>query len=108
MSGIKPLELTEFYRRLHSRRAPSGRRMDTFVLADLSGMSRPTVTRILNGSRRRGPSWPKIARHLTPEELALLDVAHFSTWNTQRAARRSRWTAEKAGILGPAEEAVNA
>ena len=90
MSGLKPIQLTEFYRQLH------GRGQDTTTLAKLTGLARPTVSRILNGARRRGPSWAKIARHLTPAEIKLLDVAHSSTWNT---ARRPRWTPEKSRQL---------
>ena len=93
MSGIKPPELAEFYRRLH------GRRMDTVALAGLVGVSRPALTRVLNGARRRGPIWPKIARHLTAGEIDLLDVAHSSTWNTRRVAKRPHWSIEKAELL---------
>ena len=102
MSGFKPPELSQFYRQFHARQAPDGRRMDTAVLAELVGVARPSVTRVLNGARRRGPLWPKIARHLTAEEIALLDVAHASTWNTRRVAKRPKWTPEKAALLAVA------
>lgn len=99
MAGFKPPQLTAFYWKFHARTAPDGRRFDTAVLAELVGASRPAVTRVLNGARRRGPLWPKIARFLTAEEVALLDVAHSSTWNTRRVEKRPRWTPEKAAAL---------
>lgn len=93
MSGIKPHELTLFFARIHLRG------LDTKKLAELVGCSRPTVTRILNGSRRRNWLWKRIAQHLTAEEVALLDVAHCSPWNNRRMAKRPRWTPDKAAEL---------
>ncbi|HLP07924.1 MAG TPA: hypothetical protein VK178_07140 [Opitutaceae bacterium] len=65
--------------------------MDTTKLADMVGRSRATVTRVLNGSRRRGPVWTKLAALLTEDERRLLDVAQCATWNNERVARRPRW-----------------
>lgn len=85
MSGLRPTETADFYRKLHARG------MDTTALAAAVGRSRATVTRVLNGSRRRGPVWAKIRALLTEEERTLLDVAQSATWNTTRVARRPRW-----------------
>lgn len=84
MSATKPIALVEFYRSLHARG------LTVELLAEFIGRSRSTVTRVLNGSRRRGPVWRRLAGHLTPRELELLDVALSSTWNT-RALRRPVW-----------------
>jgi transcriptional regulator with XRE-family HTH domain len=73
MSGIKPLELNQFYRKLHARG------MTTTKLAELVGRARPTLSRVLNGYRRRGPVWLRIRQHLTPDEIALLDSAMRSS-----------------------------
>lgn len=86
MSGFRPIELDHFFRRLH------GRGLDTAALARAVGRSRATVTRVLNGSRRRGPVWEKLAALLKPEEIQLLDVAQASTWNTRRVQRRPSWS----------------
>ena len=85
MSGFKPPELSEFYRHIRSRALTAG------ILAEFAGCTRPALTRVLNGARRRGPIWDKIAPVLTEEERRLLDVAHSSTWNTARVAKRPRW-----------------
>lgn len=90
MSGLRPVEMDQFYRRLH------GRGLDTAGLADLVNASRPAVTRVLNGARRRGPLWLKVAAHLQPAEIALLDVAHCHPWNNKRVEKRPKWTPEKA------------
>lgn len=88
MSGLRPMEMQYFYRRLHE---PG---LDTTRLAELVNASRPAVTRVLNGARRRGPLWAKIKAHLEPEEVALLDVAQCHPWNNRRVEKRPRWTAE--------------
>lgn len=85
MSGLRHEAMRQFYARLHARG------YDTEKLANDVGRSRPTVTRILNGSRRRGPAWKAITAHLTPEELALLDVAQCDPWNKKRIMSRPRW-----------------
>src|SRR6476646_469241 len=102
MSGFKPPELSRFYRLLHARG------MDTDLLASLVGRSRTTVTRVLNGSRRRGPAWRAIQPYLLSDERALLDVAHSSTWNARRVARRPHWTPEKRQSLARASSPTGA
>jgi hypothetical protein len=82
--------MNQFYARLHARK------LDTSALADLVNASRPAVTRVLNGARRRGPLWTKLAAHLRPEEIKLLDVAHCHPWNNRRVEKRPKWTHEKA------------
>lgn len=101
MSGFKPPELSEFYRLLHNRG------VDTATLANAIGVSRPALTRVLNGARRQGPIFKRVAALLTPRELRLLHVAHSSTWNTRRVEKRPRWTAEKAASVGAAEPAFS-
>lgn len=101
MSGFKPPELSEFYRSLH------GRGVDTAALASAIGVSRPALTRVLNGARRRGPIFKRVATLLTQRELRLLHVAHLSTWNTRRVAKRPRWTPEKANIIGASEPVLS-
>lgn len=105
MSGLKPPELNQFYAKL------AARGLDTTDIAAAVGRSRTAVCKVLNGSTRRGPLWKRIERLLMPSEIALLDVAHRSPWNTQRIAKRPRWTPAKAAVLagyhanldGPAE-----
>lgn len=87
MSGLRPDSMRQFFRRLHAR----GR--DVEKLATTLGRSRATVTRVLNGSRRRGPLWRKITGLLTPEEITLLDVAQSDPWNKKRIQQRPRWAA---------------
>lgn len=86
MSGLKPPQMSDFYRSLR------GRGVTTEILADLIGVSRPTLCRVLNGGRRRGPVWAKVEPLLTPQELGLLDVAHCHPWNKKRAEKRPRWS----------------
>ena len=93
MSGLRPNELNLFFASLHARG------LDTAVLAEICGCSRPSLTRVLNGSRKRGPIWRRVSRHLTASEIALLDVAHCSPWNNRRVAKRPRWTPEKQAAL---------
>lgn len=101
MSGIKPPELNQFYAKIHARG------IDVDKLCEICGRSRATVIRMLNGSRRRGPAWPRIEAALMPEELRLLDVALRSPWNTARVAKRPRWNPAKiAGVRSAAH--VNA
>lgn len=94
MSGLRPIEMERFYKRLHARG------LDTSKLAALVGRSRARVTEVLNGSRRRGALWKRLAAHLEPEEIALLDVVQSHTWNKKRVARRPAWTAEKQAAIG--------
>lgn len=93
MSGLKPFEITQFYRRLHDRGLNVG------VLAERLGRSSGTVSRVINGSRRRGPLWKRLARHLTDDEIRLLDVAKSSSWNTRRIARRPQWNSDLAAKI---------
>ena len=58
------------------------------------------MTRVLNGSRRRGPVWAKLQTILTAEEIQLLDVAQSSTWNSARVARRPRWANAPVNLEG--------
>lgn len=85
MSGLRPHTMTLFFKRLHRR--------GVFVadLARAVGRNRATVTRVLNGSRRRGPLWPKLKELLQPEEIELLDVALRDSWNKERIAKRPKW-----------------
>ena len=97
MAGLRPIEMERFYRKLGERG------LTVNDIAAAVGRSRPTVTRVLNGSRRRGPIWKKVERILLPSEIALLDVALCSPWNNRRLAKRPVWTPEKAATLAPAE-----
>lgn len=89
MSGFKPPELAQFYRRLHARG------LDTTKLAERVGVTRSALTRVLNGARRPGPIFKRVSAHLTAEELELLHVAQSSTWNTRRVEKRPRWNPAK-------------
>jgi hypothetical protein len=93
MAGIKPPELYEFYLKLHARGE------STQSLGIKVGRSHSIVSRVLNGGRRRGPVWSKLAALLTEEEKQLLDVAQSSTWNTKRIANRPQWTPAKQAAL---------
>jgi hypothetical protein len=93
MSGLKPVEMSEFHRRLRARG------MSINALADAVARDHSTVSRVLNGARRRGPIWRRLEQLLMPAELALLDVAQASTWNKKRAVKRPRWTPAKAAEL---------
>lgn len=86
MSGLKPPELSRFYRRIDARG------LTTTVLAESVGVSRTALCRVLNGSRRRGPIWRRVAPLLTAEEIALLDVAHRHPWNRKRLLARPKWS----------------
>lgn len=96
MSGIKSPELMQFFRSFHARG------LTVEILAEFAGRSRATVTRVLNGARRRGPVWEKIKSQLTPREIELLDVAHSSTWNTSHVANRPVWAHAVAKIKSAA------
>jgi hypothetical protein len=85
MSGIKPPELQKFYDSL------AARDMGPDKLAEIIKRDRTTVTRVLNGSRRRGPVWKLLTPYLSADEVALLDVAHRSPWNTKRVQKRPTW-----------------
>lgn len=69
MSGLKPIALTLFYRKLHARPRPP---RTVEQLADKLFSSRAHLTEVLNGHRPGGPTWRKLARVLTPDELRLL------------------------------------
>lgn len=73
--------------------------MSVNALAEAVGRDHSTVSRVLNGARRRGPIWRRLEQLLLPAELALLDVARGSTWVEKRVAKRPRWTPEKAAVL---------
>ena len=85
MSGLKPPEMSKFARSL------SDRGTSVQKLADEINCSRPTLTRILNGSRRRNWLWDKVRPLLTDREIELLDVALRHPWNKQRIAKRPKW-----------------
>jgi hypothetical protein len=93
MSGIKVGELSAFYRKLHARGENVTR------LAERIHVSRPALTRVLNGARRRGPIWRRVLPLLSPAEVKLLDVAHSSPWNATLRFNRPRWSREKAEML---------
>lgn len=101
MSGIKPPELNLFFAKLKERGRDAG------MLADLLGVSRPAVTRVLNGSRRWGPIGRKLEPLLTAEEMALLHVAHRSPWNNRRVEKRPRWIHRKDAVLAHAQTLSN-
>lgn len=88
MSGIKPIALSDFYRKIHARG------MDTKVLAEFCRRNPSSIFRVLNGSRRRGPLWKRIQQYLTPAEIALLDVAECSMKNIRLRKKRPQWTPE--------------
>jgi hypothetical protein len=69
MSGIKPIDLTLFYRKLHDRKR-GARTVEQIAKKIFS--SRAHVTEVLNGNRSGGQTWRKLARVLTKDELALL------------------------------------
>lgn len=98
MAGLKPPEMNRFYAKIHERG------LDTAKLAEQVGRSRSIVTRVLNGSKRRGATWKRLCALLTPDEIALLDVAHRSPWNIRRVAARPKWTQEKAQAVTLARE----
>lgn len=85
MSGLKPFEMNQFYDSLASRG------LDTTKLAEQINVSRTALCRVLNGSRRRGPIWNRVAPLLTDRERELLDVAHRHPWNKKRLLARPRW-----------------
>lgn len=68
MSGLKPIDLTRFYRSLHARG------LTITELAESLNCGRSHLSQVLNGSRTGKPTWRKIeaAELLTPEELELL------------------------------------
>lgn len=86
MSGMKPPEMSQFYRLLHERG------LTTDALAEQVNVGRPTLCRVLNGARRRGPVWRRVVKLLTEEEITLLNVAQCSPWNKSRVAKRPKWT----------------
>jgi len=96
MSGLRPFEITRFYARLRARGTNSTK------LAAQVGVGRPALCRVLNGSRRRGPIWRRVMQLLTPDEIALLDVAQSHAWNRQRIAKRPRWAKVAAQFEGRA------
>jgi len=98
MSGLKPPELTRFYHSL------AARGLTTEILAVQVGASRTSLCRVLNGSRRRGPIWRRVAGLLLPAEQALLDVAHSHPWNKKRLQARPRWS-RVARLLRPSPAA---
>jgi hypothetical protein len=69
VSGIKPIDLTRFYRKLHAR---TRRPRTVAQIAAKIFSSRAHVTEVLNGNRPGGQTWRKLAQVLTAEELALL------------------------------------
>lgn len=99
MSGHKPTPLQDFYTSFHNR----GRTAQ--LVADFLEVKRVSVTRILNGSRRRGHLWPRIAEQLTPKEIQLLDVAHSVTWNTKNLLKRPTWKEAVASAVAAKEAA---
>jgi hypothetical protein len=79
MSGLKPPQIFTFHQKLRKRG------LNVKLLAE------PALTRVLIGSRRRGPLWDKVKPLLLPEEIELLDVALRHPWNIRRIAKRPRW-----------------
>jgi hypothetical protein len=85
MSGLKPPQIFTFHQKLRKRG------LNVKLLAEQLKVSRPALTRVLIGSRRRGPLWDKVKPLLLPEEIELLDVALRHPWNIRRIAKRPRW-----------------
>lgn len=96
MSGLKPPQIYTFHQKLRERG------LNVKLLAEQIGVSRPTLTRVLIGSRRRGHVWEKVKPHLLPAEIELLDVALRHPWNNRRIANRPRW-AKVAAQFQPAD-----
>lgn len=85
MSGLKPPQMFTFHQKLRKRG------LNVKLLAEQLKVSRPALTRVLIGSRRRGPLWDKVKPLLTPDEVELLDVALRHPWNIRRIGKRPRW-----------------
>jgi hypothetical protein len=66
MSGVMPLPRWHFYRRLRRRR------LNAAKLAAKIVSGRTHVTEVINGTKESPRTWHRLARHLKPEELALL------------------------------------
>ena len=68
MSGIKPIDLTRFYRSIHARG------LDVTLIAKAINCGRSHLSQVLSGKRRGSQTWRKIERSdlLTVDELALL------------------------------------
>lgn len=95
MSGIKPIELTEFYRSLRARGE------STDGLAKKLNAS-PAVVRKLIGmlKRRRGFVWQGLLKLLTRRERKLLlHVEQCSAWNIRQQGKRPKWSTEKAAAI---------
>lgn len=97
MSGLRPVEMDQFYHRLHDRG------LSTTELARMVGRNACTVSRVLSGSRRKGPLWRRLSALLTEEERQLLHVAECSAWNKKRVENRPKWTPEKTLLLTGAQ-----
>lgn len=95
MSGIRPIELTEFYRSLHAR----GETTDQ--LAQKLNASPATLRKMIGLlKRRRGVVWIGFLALLTERERELLaKVEQCSAWNIRQAKKRPKFTAEKAAGL---------
>ncbi len=90
MSGLKPMELTEFYRSLHSR----GK--STKILAAELGVSGGQVRKLIGmHAPRGGATWRYLLALLTERERALLEgMEQSSTWNTRRRAKQQIFSHE--------------
>lgn len=72
MSGLKPLELTLFYRKLRARG------MTQQKLADAAMTGRAHLSQVLSGRRPGRRTMRRLLRVLTKDELKLLEQR--STW----------------------------
>lgn len=97
MSGLRPIELTEFYRSLHARGE------STESLAVAVHLSAPVLRKMIVLLKpRRGRPWTAFLDRLTERERELiLTVEQRSTWRARQEAKRPHWTAEK--VAGLAE-----
>lgn len=95
MSGIKPIELTQFYASLHAR----GLKTDTMAAGlGVSGAKLRKMIGLLQ--RRRGIAWRGFLALLTEREKALLlHVEQCSAWNIRQRAKQPRWSMEKASVI---------
>lgn len=83
MSGLRPESMRQFYARLHARGE------NTTTLGAAVGRNRSTVTRLLTGSRRRGPAWKALARY-SPPRRSPCSTWHNATRGTKSASRAVR------------------
>jgi hypothetical protein len=102
MSGIKPIELTQFYASLHARG------LTTDTLAAHLGVSGAKLRKMIGLlQRRRGIAWKGLLGLLTEREKSLLlHVEQSSTWRNRQRAKQPRWSFEKASAIAAERSAA--